>query len=237
MNSWDISTVRFSQIDETNRGDHSRLTEEDKCAFLWEFTTDERFEESRNKSRIYNIKKKPTLRGTAQFRYKAPAMRECAEALSSAFNEAWLQKGTLVPVPPSKAVGDPDYDDRMYEICSAVTGAGDVRKLVVQTESTEPFHTGGTRLTVEQLRALYEINEELVEPEPSDICIVDDVLTAGTHFKAMQSILAARFPGATISGVFLARRKLPAAEPIEFPPVDDDELGRILSNMNPRPSS
>jgi len=38
------------------------------------------------------------------------------------------------------------------------------------------------------------------------IGILDDVLTAGTHFRAMQTVLSDRFPGVPIIGLFVARR-------------------------------
>ena len=36
--------------------------------------------------------------------------------------------------------------------------------------------------------------------------VVDDVLTAGTHFRAAKSILGARFSDTRIIGLFIARR-------------------------------
>lgn len=41
---------------------------------------------------------------------------------------------------------------------------------------------------------------------PSTVWIMDDVLTAGTHYRAMHIALSQRFPGVPIYGVFLARR-------------------------------
>lgn len=48
------------------------------------------------------------------------------------------------------------------------------------------------------------------QPPPRAIGIFDDVLTAGTHFRAMDTILRARFPNVPITGIFLARRVLPS---------------------------
>ena len=52
----------------------------------------------------------------------------------------------------------------------------------------------------------YYIDEDQAEPEPTAIWIFDDVLTAGSHFKAMQHVLTERFPGVTTAGFFVARR-------------------------------
>jgi hypothetical protein len=43
-------------------------------------------------------------------------------------------------------------------------------------------------------------------PAPQAIGIFDDVLTVGTHFVAMKTILARRFPTIPIVGIFIARR-------------------------------
>ena len=44
------------------------------------------------------------------------------------------------------------------------------------------------------------------------IMIVDDVLTAGTHYRAMQTVLSQRFPGVPINAIFMARRVFPPEE-------------------------
>lgn len=41
------------------------------------------------------------------------------------------------------------------------------------------------------------------------IVIIDDMITAGAHLKAMSRVLRERFPGVPISGVFLAKRVIP----------------------------
>lgn len=116
----------------------------------------------------------------------------------------------MVPVPCSKAFGHPDYDDRIERICTGIPGA-DVRKLVRQTASTAASHEvqDGNRLTVSDLLEVYEIDESCANPPPSSIAIVDDVLTAGTHYRAMHTILSGRFPKAKIYGIFIARRVFP----------------------------
>jgi hypothetical protein len=63
------------------------------------------------------------------------------------------------------------------------------------------------------LAAIYRINEACAVPNPTIIGLFDDVLVTGASFRAGKSILAARFPGVKIYGVFLARRALPADLP------------------------
>jgi hypothetical protein len=120
--------------------------------------------------------------------------------------------------PPSKARGDPDYDDRMTKICQGIKTDPivpiDIRELVVQTRSLEAAHEGDKRPTVQELLATYRIVEDLIAPPPQAIGILDDVLTAGTHFVAVRTILRQRFSEVPIYGIFIARRVF--ASPFEL---------------------
>jgi predicted amidophosphoribosyltransferase len=83
----------------------------------------------------------------------------------------------------------------------------DVRELIVQIEDTEPVHLhNDERLSPSQIREIYEIDESLTAPEPQDIGILDDVITAGSHFRAAKDLLQERFPKVRTVGIFVARR-------------------------------
>lgn len=197
--------IKFTKIDDQNRGDHSYLTADDECYFLFEYTSRQGYSFSSTNSLISNLKKKPSTKGTAQFKYKGQAISECASGFGKAINSAWLEGATLVPVPPSKIKADPEYDDRILQVCKQIPGAKDVRELVTLRQSHEPFHEG-QRMNVEELQALYQIDEGAANPPPTRIAIVDDVLTNGTHFKAVKALLQQRFPGVPVVGFFVARR-------------------------------
>ena len=204
-------TARFQKIDDQNRGDHFRLAPDDDCYFLYEYTSGKNYQFSATNSLISNLKKKPSLANTPQYKYKRRAIRDSGTALGEAINKNWLDGATLVPVPPSKTHDDPEYDDRMLKICRAIPTDKpvDIRELVAQKESLDAAHESDTRPTVDELLAIYKINEAVADPAPNRIAIVDDVLTAGTHFKAMKATLEGRFPGVQIVGFFIARRVLP----------------------------
>lgn len=199
--------MRLLQIDESNRDQHARLTAEDQCYHIYEYTSGQTYAFSDTNNLINNLKKKPTS-SEAQLRYKRGAIRSCAGDFTKALNDKWLQVATLVPVPPSKAIGDPDFDNRMEQVARLIRPGQDVRNLVVQRETTIAAHEAGPgeRVTVEQLLDLYVIDESLANPEPGVIGILDDVLTAGSHYRAMHIVLQRRFPQARIIGLFVARR-------------------------------
>jgi predicted amidophosphoribosyltransferase len=152
----------------------------------------------------------------SELRYKAGAIRECAAHISGAVNLENLRTWTIVPVPPSKHKSENAYDDRMVRICKSIASpqALDIRELVVQSQSTVAAHevTTGSRPTVSDLLKIYSIDESVTQPAPTGILIVDDVLTAGTHYRAMHTVLFQRFPGIPINAIFIARRVFPPDE-------------------------
>ncbi|WP_202615452.1 hypothetical protein [Rhizobium deserti] len=206
-----MAELLLTQIDETTRPDHTRLLATDKCYYLFEYTSRKGYDFSATNNLISNLKKKPSTAGTASYKYKGRAINECTSSLREVLNKKWLATGTLVPVPCSKAVGHPDYDDRIERICRGISAEADVRKLIIQTASTAASHEvgEGERLTVEDLLKVYRIDESVAAPQPTSIGIIDDVLTAGTHYRAMHTILSQRFPQAKMYGIFIARRVFP----------------------------
>ena len=218
-----MSGPRFRLIDASNRADHPRLEQDDKCLFLFEYTSRRNYSFSETNGLINNLKKKPSrFRGTSSWKYKTSAIQSCSLHMRQALSPVWLATATLVPVPSSKALDHPDYDDRVEQICRNIGPAVDVRALVRQTISMDAAHEAATgpRPTVSELVAHYEIVEALAHQRPTTVGIVDDVLTAGTHFKAMQRVIQMRFPEADIFGLFVARRIFPV-EPAMFDAVED----------------
>ena len=82
----------------------------------------------------------------------------------------------------------------------------DIRELILQTQNTNAAHTPGPRPTPANLQRIYRIDESLSQTPPQIIAIVDDVITAGAHFRAVKTVLSVRFPGVQIIGLFIARR-------------------------------
>lgn len=197
--------IRLTEIDASNIDLHARLTEFDNCLFLFEYTSGQGYAFSATNDLISNLKKKP---GAGGQRYKGQAVNQCAAYLRMALSDDWLAQATLVPVPPSRIPGDPNYDDRIERLCRLIRPGTDVRLIVRQTQSIAAAHEvlPGERPSVEDLLAVYEIDEAQENPAPTVIGIIDDVLTAGTHYRAMQIKLSERYPGVPIYGIFIARR-------------------------------
>lgn len=207
-----VDEIRLSLIDDSNRDDHFHLTADDNCYYLFEYTSHRDYSFSGTNNLISNLKKKPSLAGQPGYHYKGRAILACGSYLAATLSPDWVREATLVPVPGSKARDHVDYDDRVERICRAIGQTPlDVRLMVNQRASTNASHEvgPGDRVTVEQLLDVYEIDETVAEPAPRQMAIVDDVLTAGTHYRAMHTILSQRFPSVPLVGIFIARRVFP----------------------------
>lgn len=198
----------IKEFDEEIRRDHSYMRPDDDCYYFVEFVKGAGYGPPGN-SFINNLKKKPSKRGTYEWQHKLRAIDDAAETLRHELPGDWLENSTFVPIPPSKAKDHPEYDDRMSQVLHKLGQDVDVRELVYQKESMDETHTLLQRHSIEELVDNYEIDEDETYPEPTHIIIVDDVMTAGKHFRAMVSVLEEKFPRVPISGVFLARRVFP----------------------------
>src|SRR5438445_2330612 len=103
-------------------------------------------------------------------------------------------------MPPSKAKGDPDYDDRTVQIANIFcqgTGAI-VREILVRTVNIDAMHTQTTKRDIQKLYDTMKIDENTAVPPPLRIGILDDVLTTGASFVAASRRLRDQFPQTTI---------------------------------------
>jgi hypothetical protein len=206
--------MRLQRIDEHTRPDHFYLDEGDECYYVFEYTARQEPPYDETSNLIFNLKKSVDRRGRPEYYYKERDIRRAGDYLRSVLNEEWLPTAMLVPVPCSKTRDHALYDDRMLQVLQRMTQnlACDVRELVIQTESLDSFHDG-CRLSPNQLRQYYELDEAICEwGRPREVAVFDDLLTTGSHFKAMKAIIGERWPNVPVSGIFIARRYIPHEE-------------------------
>jgi hypothetical protein len=196
------------QIDDGTRVDHFYLSPQDDCYYFLEFVKGAGYGPTGN-SFINNLKKAPSKRGTWEWSHKLAAIDSAAKAILRDVPRRWRERSTFVPIPPSKARGHVEYDDRMWQVLQRLGTDIDARELVIQRQSMNATHVSENRHSIEMLVQNYEIDESKAFPIPTHLVILDDMVTAGSHFRAISRVLEARFPGVPISGVFLARRVFP----------------------------
>jgi|HubBroStandDraft_6_1064221.scaffolds.fasta_scaffold02206_11 hypothetical protein len=206
--------LRLQKIDEHTRPDHSYLAEDDECYYLREYTPRQGPYYSSTNDLIINLKKPVDRRGRAEYQYKESAIGQAGDELRSVLNADWLKKAVLVPMPCSKAKGEALYDDRLLRVIHRMTLGLDcaIRDLVLQTGNLPSFHDG-CRLPPNMLVNYYKVDELLCAgANPEVVGIFDDVLTTGSHFKAVKAVIQGRWPGVPVIGVFIARRYIPRDE-------------------------
>ena len=199
---------RLTKIDDLTRPDHAYLTADDACYFIGEYTARQGYSYSTTNNLILNFKKSVDRRHRPEWRYKEQAIQTVAAAFRRALRPEALDRLTFVPIPPSREVDDPLYDDRLTRMLHAIRPVPrlDIRELIIQTRSTAAAHGSDVRPRSEEIKALYRLDETLTEPVPRTVALIDDLLTAGAHFRAAKSVLSARFQNVTILGLFIARR-------------------------------
>jgi hypothetical protein len=207
---------RFSVIDKTNWDEYHYIGPGDECFYIWErmsqlWKAGERPDYNKYPTNgfISNLQIPVSCKTDNPFRYKhkVDAIKFAAEALGQLLPKEWRDVGTFIPIPPSRVKDDPDHDARLLRVLKAVRPPlRDVRELVLQSANMDSKQKG---LRPEERAKNYFIDEGVSTPEPEAIFLVDDVLTTGSHFKALKTILNGRFPQPVIYGLFLARAVRP----------------------------
>ncbi|MBD1228315.1 hypothetical protein [Xenorhabdus griffiniae] len=198
-------TYRLTQIDELTRNYHYHLTGDDVCYYYGEYTSGRNYIHSDTNQLIWNLKKSVRTSNPNELRYKQRAIFEVAQLVARIGN---LKDITFVPVPPSKCETDPEYDNRMEFIlkeAKLINPELDYRKLITQRNSMAASHTATNRPSPEEIAANYIFDSNLAIGIRPSIVIFDDVLTAGSHYKAMKTVIKQHIPHVEIIGLFIAR--------------------------------
>ncbi len=165
-------------------GEHCYLDTGDECYFTDEYEC--RYRQG-IKTQILSLKRGSTS-----------AILGAAESLASALPPEWGPDYTFVPMPPSQGATSP------LRSMVRQLPVRDIRDLLVQVRDTPPSH-GGWRPTPEQRAKFMALNELEVDPKPTAVVIVDDVLATGSHFRAAKVLIRGRWPNMRVIGLFLAR--------------------------------
>jgi predicted amidophosphoribosyltransferase len=205
---------RLLQIDVSQ---YNELAPGDECFYIGEYTSHGGYGASETNRLIKNLKKEPSSSSLAELRYKNQAITFWGNKLAAHLRLASVATSvTFVPVPCSKTVEHPDYDDRMVRVMQQVAsnyavGSLDIRPVFVTTVDRASQHKGGPRLSVAELRDSMAVDgKQLLTPLRKTVIVVDDVFTQGRTFKAMQGMLQNLAGVERIAGVFLAKTVWPA---------------------------
>jgi hypothetical protein len=199
----------WRRVDLISLADHHHIDPDDYCSYAREYISGGGYKASETNNLVSNFKKEPSKRGTYQWKYKIQAIDRFADELARAFEPD--ESYNVCAIPPSKVVGDPEYDSRFEDlfwrlrlirpkirICNAITRA----------YSVEAAHARASRPTIDEV---YQSLRWDTEYDDLDyLILIDDVLTAGTSFKACERLIREHLPHVDfVAGLFWARRVFP----------------------------
>jgi len=204
------SPALLKKIDELSLKAHPFLRAEDEVYYLGDYTSGEKAAFSKTNKLILNYKKPMDRQGQTEWPFKQQAIREAAALFRfSIMHSAGLctraNKATLIPVPPSSKKSSAEFDDRNMQLLKLCFPQGDVRELVVQKDSRLPFHAKNAERNPNALLGNYLLNQGELDRPIVEAWIFDDVLTQGTHFRAIHDFLIQNLPAVKVVGFFIAR--------------------------------
>ncbi len=211
MKSESTSPLLLKRADELIKNNHPFLNTEDEVYFLGEYTVGALSEHSKINQLVFNYKKPLERKGLPDWGYKELAIEQAATLFrTSIFNTEDLSdrvlQATLVPIPPSKSKNSPDYDDRNHKMLQLFMPQGDIRELVLQKDCRPSLHISKNSPRDSQyLVNNYLLNSKVLSPRPKEIWLFDDILTKGTHYRALHEFLKGEFSDIPIVGFFIAR--------------------------------
>ncbi|WP_251473571.1 hypothetical protein [Stenotrophomonas lactitubi] len=216
------------QILETRYYPH--LATGDQCWHYGEYTSEGGYQASDTNQKILNLKKKPTV-SEGQLFYKNQAVDYWGQTLARVITlSQTIGSHTFVPMPGSKPVGHPDYDDRMMRVLRRMAlGAPnvDVRPLLVQTAERDAQHHGH-RLTPDELCETLAVDNRLLTPPLArTVVVVDDVITMGASFAAAKRLLTGLPNVTSVVGIFLAKTVRPAPA---FPVLTAEQIQQLIAS-------
>lgn len=145
-----------------------------------------------------------TKRGTPQWYYKGEAIKQFAVDL----NTLRIPDGsTIIPAPVSKPMGHELYDDRIVRALMHLQKLKPTLKVENVVAVREPIPASHSEAGPRNPSAILPYLQLTARPAiPGDyIYVVDDVITTGGHFKAVQTLLNQEYPDKKVVGVFWAR--------------------------------
>lgn len=212
-------------LDERLRPDHWFLGAADHCHCLADYLPGRGYRANEVNQLIVNLKCPPSIASIDPRRrhYKRVAIGQIARALRAALSRSAVECATWIPIPTSRPLRDPDYDDRLQRILLAAFGhyALDLRTLLYQSTATASDHASARRISAEALYRVLGLDRALLARAPlrERIVLFDDVLTTGKHYKCCERRLREVLADIPISGLFVARRVLPHRRCRAPPPI------------------
>jgi hypothetical protein len=196
------------KMNEQLLAEHHSLSPGDDCYYMLEYTSQDSFPYSLGNTLITNLKKKVDRKQSPEWPYKEWTILQIAAELAAALATLIdFATATIIPIPPSKTRGNPQYDDRVLQVIKyACPVDADIREPIICREDHASAHETDEhdRPAIDELTANYSWLET-AQPLRPNIVLFDDVIASGNHFTACKRFLLRHHPATHITGIFIAR--------------------------------
>jgi len=187
---------------------YTYIKEDDVCIYARDYTGGRKgYEAGETNSLILNFKKPPSKKNTDEWKWRENAINRFAIEISHLFKPDF--KWTITAVPSSKTKDDPEYNNRFEDLFKQLLKLRPTLRVEWSVEikqTVDASHHSGER-EPEIIKENY-IWKGFKKGAPKSLCIMDDILTSGAHFRAMSDFLRENKYDGKIVGVFLAKTVL-----------------------------
>jgi hypothetical protein len=195
------------------------LTDDDECYWAREFASHQDYKYSETNQLIKNFKRDPI-----QYKdrpdvlwHKENAIKKYALELCLIFNN--LDVGSIITnVPTSKTKSDPNYDNRFERLFEKLKSYNQQLRvdypLSIKSSHTAVHISNAPRFSPDDFYDILDWNN-ISNNNCETIYLIDDVITAGAHFKACQRKIYDNVRNVKVIGIFWARTIHPMQQIVE----------------------
>ena len=206
-----MDRISWHKTDESDELGLCRDHASRKIFYARTYTVGQNYSHSDTNQYIHNLKKSPA-RPASELRYKNEAIEKFAQEAKPLFDRNAQTQIDLVPMPPSKLTGHPEYDDRIHRVAQRIEElCPNVRclPLLRGTSNRDAAHVGTATRSVKQIFDTIEIDGAVAPQHRPDarIILLDDIATSGASFVAALRRITDQFPDAKTAVVIWAKAK------------------------------
>ena len=182
--------IKWRKLPEKSSHSHIHIKSDDICIYSREYIS-EGYIVSQTNSLILNFKKTLTKKkNSSEWRYRQKALEQFKIEIEQLFSENL--NISITAIPSSKHKSDPKYDNRFEDLFNQLLQSRPYLKVewpveIRQTEQAS--HQVGNR-NPEEIKQNYTWKG--FKTIPKKLCVFDDVLTTGSHFRAFSNFLKDR---------------------------------------------
>ena len=194
---------------------HHHIKATDYCLCKREYVSGYGYKGGPTNQLILNFKKPPLKQKTFEWKYRKQAVIRFKKEIESLFKPDL--KISITAIPSSKHRSDPKYDRRFEDLFQELLKSRPSLKVEwpIEVIKTLPSSHQEGRRDPEPIKRNYTWKGFSQKSPPKRLCVFDDVLTTGAHFRAVSDFLRENDYEGQIIGVFWSRAILSKKDDIQ----------------------